>query len=1065
MKLLYTDISQDMTAILAREAQALAQDGKRVFYIAPNSLSFDKERRVLEYLPNRASFDITITRFGQMARYLILNEVAPKESLDDTGLSMLFYKVLSGFDHDDLRIYGRLRQDASFIKQLVDLYKELKTANMTVLDLTDLDQPEKEQDLLKIFTALEDQIRLSGFEHQSKQAFFAKQIASGSLDNQLKNIVLVIDGFTRFSGEESYLIDLLENKCAEIVIGAYASPKAYHANFIQGNLYQAPIEFIRHLAKTYKTKPQYVSEIEEQTKARHISQLMESRYDFNQSEDGLAEADASYLKLWESINLKEEVTQVARQIRQLLAEGVRYKDILILLGDLPSYKLQLTSIFDKFDIPHYFGKAESMASHPLVHFVDSLERVKRYNYRAEDVLNLLKSGLYGQHSQADVDYFEHYVTYADLKGRGKFERAFHLNSANYNLDRLNLIRQDLVGPLIELLDTRPQTGAVLLEKFKQFLVAVHLPSNMKTLTSSCSELELDQHEQVWKAFSHILEQVHIIFGKERLAVADFLSLIRSGILSAEYRTVPATVDVVNIKDYTLIEPHTAKYVFALGMTRSHFPKITQNQSLISDQERARINATTDEHSRFDVVSQENLRKNHFVTLSLINSATQQLVISFPRLMDETEDLVSPYIEDLLALGFKLDEKKVNQVGSYKDVLSTLIGINRGDLDRELTKEEETFWAVAGRYLRRRLETEGMSIPVISKRLETKTIAKEVMEILYPLNQPLSLSSSALTTFNNNEYLYFLRYVLHLQEQESVHPDARHHGTYLHRIFELTMADEEEEFDHRLERAILQTNQESPFVTLYNHEEEGHLSRLILEDIARATATVLKANDKIEVQGQEQSFELNLEDKVAVRGVIDRVDELADGSLGVVDYKSGKHTFDIQQFYNGLAPQLITYLEALQQLNEDDKDKLFGAMYLHIQEPRIDLAKMASVDKIVSSTYSELTYKGLFAEESKEYLDNGLYSLRDTIFTAEELQVLLHFNKTSYLKAAQKIRQGHFAINPYTEDGETVAGNQLKSITHFEADLHMGQARKLLTLPRKDRQESFLNMMRGGDKRD
>ena len=43
MKLLYTDIQFDMTEILARKAMEEAKAGKRVFYIAPNSLSFEKK--------------------------------------------------------------------------------------------------------------------------------------------------------------------------------------------------------------------------------------------------------------------------------------------------------------------------------------------------------------------------------------------------------------------------------------------------------------------------------------------------------------------------------------------------------------------------------------------------------------------------------------------------------------------------------------------------------------------------------------------------------------------------------------------------------------------------------------------------------------------------------------------------------------------------------------------------------------------------------------------------------------------------------------------------------------
>jgi len=40
MKLLYTDIRTSLTEILTREAEELVAVGKRIFYIAPHSLSF-----------------------------------------------------------------------------------------------------------------------------------------------------------------------------------------------------------------------------------------------------------------------------------------------------------------------------------------------------------------------------------------------------------------------------------------------------------------------------------------------------------------------------------------------------------------------------------------------------------------------------------------------------------------------------------------------------------------------------------------------------------------------------------------------------------------------------------------------------------------------------------------------------------------------------------------------------------------------------------------------------------------------------------------------------------------
>ena len=49
-------------------------------------------------------------------------------------------------------------------------------------------------------------------------------------------------------------MDLLHRKGVEIIIGVYASKRAYNSSFSEGNLYQASVEFLRHLAFKYQTK-------------------------------------------------------------------------------------------------------------------------------------------------------------------------------------------------------------------------------------------------------------------------------------------------------------------------------------------------------------------------------------------------------------------------------------------------------------------------------------------------------------------------------------------------------------------------------------------------------------------------------------------------------------------------------------------------------------------------------------------------------------------------------------------------------------------------------------------
>ena len=71
----------------------------------------------------------------------------------------------------------------------------------------------------------------------------------------------------------------------EIIIGVYASQKAYRSTFREGNLYQASVDFLLKLAQTYKVKPEYLAGDSAQSDDAFgkISKILESRYDFSET--------------------------------------------------------------------------------------------------------------------------------------------------------------------------------------------------------------------------------------------------------------------------------------------------------------------------------------------------------------------------------------------------------------------------------------------------------------------------------------------------------------------------------------------------------------------------------------------------------------------------------------------------------------------------------------------------------------------------------------------------------------------------------------------------------------
>lgn len=1070
MKLYYTDVRNPLTTFLAGQAEELAQAGKRVFYIAPNSLSFEKERAVLKQLSQQASFAITITRFAQMARYFVLNDVATGQTLDDIGLGILFYRTLSQMEPQDLRVYGAIKQDAQFIQQLVELYHDLQTAQMNFTDLEFLDEPEKRADLLLIFEAVTSQLNAGQFESASKVESFRQHILAGDLDGELSNLALVIDGFTRFSAEEESLIGLLHRKGAEIVIGTYASEKAYRSSFREGNLYQASVDFLLRLAQEFQVQPAFVSSAAEDAFSR-ISQILEARYSFTETKAELTAADRDQLEIWTCNSQKEELEYVAKAIRNLLHDGVRYKDIRLLLGDVSAYQLQLKTIFDQYQIPFYLGRSESMSQHPLVQFMESLVRIKRYNFRMEDVLNLLKTGLYGDFRQKELDDLELYIRFADIEGQAKFAMPFTKNQQKkFQLDYLNDLRERAVTPLLELFKVRSQSAEGLLVKFTAFLEQINLTINLYHLVKGQGLQEEERYEQVWKSFSHVLEQFAQVFAGQKVGLDDLMALIHAGMLQSNYRTVPATVDVVTVQDYSLIEPLTAPYVFAIGLTQEHFPHIPKEAGLLTDEDKVRLNQETQAEAELLIDSQENLKKNRFVFLSLLNAATKKLVLSAPSLLNEAESQLSPYILELtqeplsIPIIHKSLQARSEDIGTYHALLSQVIQLHQEAIDQgrkekdEQSKEEETFWHVVVRVLRKKLEEEGIVIPAITGTPESKSLQADTLAALYP-EETFQLSASGLNEFYKNQYGYFLKYVLRLQEGWSIHPDARSHGNFLHRIFEKVMQESsDEDFDSRLQAAIAETSQEREFALLYDETGETKFTKELLLETAQALSFLLAHNPLIETISEEASFDgrnfapLTGGKSLLVRGKVDRIDRLKDsGSLGVVDYKSGTTKFSYGQFFNGLNSQLPTYLAAVKDMPDyDEEEGMFGAMYLQMAEPLVNFRDTGSTEEIVKEAKKSLKYTGLFLQDLSKSLNQFYAKSKSNLLTAEDLEVLIAYNAYLYQQAAEQILSGQFAINPYTKDGRSIAPfvEQFKAITGFEANLHLGQARHLQELEDK-----------------
>ncbi|GFH41591.1 ATP-dependent helicase/deoxyribonuclease subunit B [Lactococcus hodotermopsidis] len=1085
MKIIHTDIYGDLTAFLVNEARDLMASAKKIFYIVPSSLSFEKEKEILTRFNagnDGALFDLTVTRLKQLPWYFDKGQESQLINLSPVGLAMLMRYTLKNLSDEAIPTYRFMRDKQGFIDQLVTLYTELTTSNLTTDDLLLANASQKNQELKVIFDAFNYQ--LGHFSNDNKLQQFIDKVISDKLTPALQNNVLIIDGYSRFSAEEMTLIDALSSRVSDIIIGVYASKKALSATFIEGNVYQQSVELIWELSQKYTVNLVDKSVNEVDNTFTQVSTLMEKESDFTISDtDNLL--NHSGLEIWQVINHKEEIEHVAKQIRQLLYQGVQYKEILVLLGDVTADAILLPEIFKTYEIPFFYAQEKAMKNHPLIVLIETLLAIKSNRYQLNDVLNLLKTQLYTSSnvSLQDVYNFEYYCLQQNIRGRHQFNQPFDKKTAEK-------VRENLVGkrsPLQVFLESKKQKGSVWLKKCQTFLATGGVKEAIERLYRKAEETgnfeKSAEHLEVWQLLMTVLEEFTAVFGLETLSVTEFLDIIASGIKNATYRLVPSNVDVVQVKAYDLVEPRAAKYVFAIGLTQSNFPKKAHNLSLLSDQERATINEKLRESENFKFIDEPafiNNKKNSFTALQLFNAATEQLILSTPQLYSNEQSDLSQYLQFLIDCGVKpLVKQGVNlvdtlsQIGNYAGLLS-----NFGEIERQLLSvsddKNSPFWSSLFRIMLTNSDYHRILSAVETDKLQERYLDKSIISALYPSD--LNASVSSFENFYNCEYQYFLTHTLHVRELEKIDLDSRISGSYFHEVFEKVMRDHEttlDNFDFKLTQSLQEVD--SKYEPFFKRDATSRYTHSRLQEIVKQTATVLKqtlGNSGINSLAFEQGFgfdksgletyQVALKDNkmLKLRGLIDRVDQIF-GTLGAVDYKSGDKKFDLQSAYDGTSLQFLTYLDILQKNTGkfDQSQTIWGALYLHLQNPTIALKSLKTVADISEELKKSMKYTGFFnadlATEMKDNFDDifnlgqfkkdGLpYQNNQNFYSETEISAMIARNEALYQKAGKKLLDGKIEINPIIVKHH-VKGCQFchfKSICGFESDLHMSFGRKI-----------------------
>lgn len=392
---------------------SLEQPDRRFLVVVPEQFTMQAQKEIIRLHPRHGIMNIDVLSFKRLA-YRVFDELAVKMPvvLDDMGKSMVLRRV-SGRKKSGLGLYGSHLGQAGFINQLKSQISELCQYGITPQDL-ELLQGETENPLLKqklgdlglIFQEFKDYIADHYITAEEILDILCRELPRSEM---LKNSVIFLDGYTGFTPVQYRIVELFITHALDVVCAVTVDYGAdpYRESGIQ-NLFYMSKHTVCRLAAMAKAGGVELKEdvILDRRPAWRFAQspaldfLEQNLYRYN----GRAwKGEQDQVKLFCGQTPEEEVRYVKSRIESLVREqGLRYRDMAVVTGDLAAYGREITRQFDQAGIPFFMDDKKSILENPIVELIRAvLEAVRDFSY--ENVFRYLKTGLVYDRSEGTAD--------------------------------------------------------------------------------------------------------------------------------------------------------------------------------------------------------------------------------------------------------------------------------------------------------------------------------------------------------------------------------------------------------------------------------------------------------------------------------------------------------------------------------------------------------------------------------------------------------------------------------------------------------------------------------------
>ena len=999
LKLICGPSGAGKTEHLTKCIEADIAAGVRSFLLIPEQQAYISERDLAQRLPKNAGLFFEVVSFSGLAEKLFCEYGGvTAESVNGAVSSLLMWHTLSTLS-PLLEQYGKSAEgDLTLTNLMLSAVAEMRAGGVNAKMLEDAaSQMEAGSALQK---KLSDLALIDAAYHAKIEECFGSDPSDKLLrlsallqkHSYFANCNVYIDSFTSFTVPEyAVLLQILKQANSVTVSLCTDSPNSSLPHFLSVS------DTVRQLSRLANRADAVVENItlpaKKYQKPRALSVLERDLWRFSASQTPLLGDESVRLSI--AANIYEEAEATALQICELVGRGMRYGDVAVVVRDLDAYRGILDAALERHNIPYFFSERTDLSSKPIFRLILSALRAVSRNYRQSDIITLLKTGLCGTELR-DAAMFEEYVETWHIGGRRFLDDVWSMNPdglttersprADEILDAANRVRRQLMSPL-SALSASLRASQRLEDRCRslyEYLTAIELPTMLATRAKE--ELALGQVREASESlrlYSTLLDTLTTLcklLPDCELSIEDFIAALTLVFSNADLGSVPTTQDCVVVGSADTLRVENVRASILLGLCEGEFPRAVSDDGILTEADKETL-------EEYGVILQSRERIRSSEELFYVYRAMSK-PCEFLSLMTHAKQTDGSARTPSLAF---------NRVAFLLNKKPETIDFAEIRRARALPSDEES--------------AKSLRAPATEERVT------------------LRLSQSKIQAFVLCPYRYYSTYTLKLRERKDSQPNYADDGTFLHYVFEHFLRasltndgklelPSPEDVEPLADRIIADyIGEVCPFPAegmdnrlLHIYARLRRLALKMLHEILGEirtglfTPTYFEKGIGMRDEGSLPPVRLTLANgsSVSLSGKIDRVDIYeSDEKLyfRVVDYKSGKHTFSLDEVRSGMDIQLILYLFALSGAMPNATPA--GAQYL-----------FAATEKGVT----EIKRSGLLLDDETVSAaangdSDGIYTKGLTKQTMEELQQLQNEMRNAVCSVAERILSGEAEKTP------------------------------------------------------